>query len=72
MESPVPTGAAYLFPEKPANNKRYHNAHKDVEQELLHKATSFTENRPAVLIAYRPALSIWHAGIAAEYLQEIG
>jgi hypothetical protein len=57
MESSVPTGASYSFPEKPANDKRYPNARKDVEEELLHKATSFTEDCPRGILPREPAKS---------------
>ena len=41
-----------LFPENPANNNSHYNARKDVKQELLHKASSFTEDCPASCVAH--------------------
>ncbi len=53
MEVLVPVGA-WLFNQTINNshNKPRQNAGEDVEQELLHKATSFTEDCPANLIAH--------------------
>ncbi len=53
MEGRIPAGA-WLFNQTINNshNKPRQNAGEDVEQELLHKATSFTEDCPANLIAH--------------------
>lgn len=53
MEIAVPVGAC-LFNQ--TTNKRHdhpgHNSGQDIEQELLHKATSFTEDCPTKFIAH--------------------
>jgi len=56
MEVLVPVGAR-LFNQTINNSHDHpgHNSGQDVKQELLHKATSFTEDCPANLIAHCPA-----------------
>lgn len=58
MEVLVPTGA-FLF-DLPTNKRHDQPCHyhgKGVEQELLHQATSFTENCPAQALAHLPLYS---------------